>query len=253
MLAYNFGYLWNVARSLLDEAGFSHSPSDESIGNFIQKAKNLASLMRGSKATLNMYLNSTGNRVVYEPDDFEGFITGDASQGDIISFAEDIIGISSVATDWWGMHHLTGSDLEETPTIRIHNHPTGVPSPPSAIRDTQGHLSGDITLPGFFGGVISGLVLDTDRGEELFFLYEEDRSNAGAYIDMFRKFWKSRQDITGDLRQIAMQAYQGTKPSSAGLDLQYSDQDAVAGVLPNFQAVPVVRHSVNMSDIDSAA
>ena len=124
------------------------------------------------------------------------------------------------ATEWIGCSELAdyvskydrGLEVKQKPIdttsnlISAHNHPNGMPTPPSAIRGSAGREIGDVFMPGFFDGGVSGLILDTSTGDELFLLYEQDDSGKEAYFNMFSKFWRERRDIVPDLRAVAMKA-----------------------------------------------
>lgn len=140
-------------------------------------------------------------------------------------FMRDIMNIETLATEWWSTVDFgggTGFDEVEGEIIKIHNHPIGYPSPPSAILTADGP-TGDIYCGGFMEGEVSGLILDTRAGEELLLFYEPDSSNERKYRELFSRFWggREREGILPDLRNLAMQpefSVDTTEASSLGAE-----------------------------------
>ncbi len=137
----------------------------------------------------------------------------DKSDEELFNLSVDLRNLSLIATEWIASEKLI--PIMEEPVskeslpkydqkIYIHTHPKEYACPPSAIRIGDQEI-GDVFVPGFFAGEISGLILDTKEGDELFLLYEADASNKQKYQDMFGKFWQpGHPSILEDLREVAM-------------------------------------------------
>jgi diguanylate cyclase (GGDEF)-like protein len=159
------------------------------------------------KVTINLYIPSSRQRLNLTADNIEKIALPELSEA--LSSAEWF------ATEWCGAKNLEreyelgpdgvtwtpGPYIDES-LIKIHSHPVDHPEPPSGYM-YQDRRMGDIYLPGFFNGQISGLILDVDGRDELFLFYETDIKREKVYTDMFRKYC-SGQSILEDLRQEAM-------------------------------------------------
>lgn len=236
------GGLWNVCQNLFSQKDTGLSVNITYYPPFQRLLTQLATHMRENLERISIYSHKENKRITLYPDDLLRLTSLDTPMKDTLEFAENINKIEAVACKWVGMHFTNNYDFKfeeggiynvteractiSKDIISIHNHPKGYPSPPSYINDGRKEW-GDIVSKGFFGGITSGLVLDTPSGEELFLLNEPDARNKDVYIEMFRKFWRRRLDIREDLRQVAMRSYSAAKSSSAGELLNLADIESL--------------------------
>lgn len=163
------------------------------------------------KASLRVYIPSIRKRVELNP--------GTLSEMNFNDLYSAMVNLQYIATEWIGCKNLDhysferneikdlgDEEVSNSTEIHIHNHPNGYACLPSAIY-YKGKESGDIMIPGFFSGVKSGLILDTQDGDELFILYEPDATNKSIYHHLFREFWHGKQDIVEELRNVAMSGH----------------------------------------------
>jgi len=110
----------------------------------------------------------------------------------------DMEWVHSMVTAWFGelMFFRDAPQVAYDYMIDIHNHPKDNPAPPSAI-DPDIYL-GDIYNSGFFEGKISGLILPTSQGDELFFLYEPNDASKAEYERLYNLYWYKNGDPKTD-------------------------------------------------------
>ncbi|MBL7131166.1 MAG: GNAT family N-acetyltransferase [Candidatus Omnitrophica bacterium] len=228
--------LFSDARTIL---GFD-DPDDniytpEEMARFIlSDLTKLRDKMQEYKVSFRLFSPVLNQYIDFDSNDIQEIIemlggAGDAFVARAMEIATHFMGMSYIATKWVGMFSTkpTGSILKEAEIdydeiITIHNHPNGYPSPPSTICTDPGNNIGigDVFQYDFFSAEISGLILDSKDGDELFLLYEEDDSNRQQYFYMFSKFWLQGKSILDDLRKVSMSPSLASAPksSSAGTE-----------------------------------
>ncbi|MGB3242181.1 MAG: inositol monophosphatase family protein, partial [Candidatus Omnitrophota bacterium] len=194
-------YLGKNTLKKLSEAGIRE--------RFEKNAREAKEAFSRHHSKISYFSQNKGERVDIDSQNILSVL--DLPEDELKKFAEDLYHISTAATEWIGATSIAERRGKvDAEYIHFHNHPIGYPSPPSAIRE-GGKVWGDIYSPNFFKGRVSGLILDTEKGDELFLLYETDDSSEQEYIDMYEKYWEEgdvvenrKACILEDLRKVSM-------------------------------------------------
>jgi len=234
-------YLCHLSRGIIDSDSKLRAdfPKAQLVDDFNQLASDLKEVMTAQKTSLDLYSVLDGARMIVGIDFIEQMVSEiQASPGpfDLIISKFGIVfsALKYCGTEWVEMQNLFYEERDGRPEIEIisvHNHPNGVASPPSAIRiepEDGGEIQtyGDVYTQRFFNGVVSGLILETRRGNELFLFYEEDDSNEDAYLKLFDRFWENERSILPGLRKVAMKPTTIRKSSSAAIGVDLDQIDA---------------------------
>jgi hypothetical protein len=165
------------------------------------------------------YEKQDGTRQNIYPETINSIIAVNES---VISIIKHLKDMDAYASEWFSSKMLQPFKIENGKFIRlvdsriqpnfksdeiikIHNHPVGIPSPPSCwIRN--GEISGDVCE--IFEGNTCGNLLSRGAGKwELVLFKENDASNLQKYIKLFVDFWgwtRDRGDVAKDIRKVAL-------------------------------------------------
>jgi len=123
---------------------------------------------------------------IYSLKQMKRYTLTEENQPSLDDLINDLSNAHTMATTWF-TSFLIGSEKRpdsEYETITIHNHANENPGPPSGL-----DLSG-----GFFNGNVSGIILHTYRGDELFFFHQLDASNKAKFEALYNLYWYRNGD-----------------------------------------------------------